>query len=73
MGGHDRLSREMGMLFKTKNDCRVNRVNFYIGRNLYKNVKFRLTFYSVENGLLKDIIVNQDIIFDVKPLFTLPQ
>jgi len=62
----DRISREIGMLFKTKNDCRVNSVNFFIKRNSYTNVKFRLTFYSVENDRPKDIIVNQDIIFDIK-------
>jgi len=62
----DRISREIGMLFKTKNDCRVNSVNFFILRNNYTSVKFRLTFYSVENDRPKDIIVNQDIIFDIK-------
>lgn len=62
----DRISREIGMLFKTKNDCRVNSINFFILRNNYTSVKFRLTFYSVENDRPKDIIVNQDIIFDIK-------
>jgi len=62
----DRISREIGMLFTTKNDCRVNSVNFFILRNNYTCVKFRLTFYSVENDRPKDIIVNQDIIFDIK-------
>lgn len=66
LNSKDRISREIGMLFKTKNDCRVNNINFFIKRNNYSNVKFRLTFYSVENDLPKDIIVNQDIIFDVK-------
>lgn len=66
LNSKDRISREIGMLFKTKNDCRINSVNFFIKRNNYTNVKFRLTFYSVENDLPKDIIVNQDIIFDIK-------
>lgn len=62
----DRISREIGMLFKTKNDCRVNSANFFVKRNNYTSVKFRLTFYSVENDQPKEIIVNQDIIFDIK-------
>lgn len=62
----DRISREIGMLFTTKSDCRLNSLNFFIKRNNYESVKFRLTFYSVENDMPKDIIVNQEIIFDVK-------
>ncbi len=66
----DRISGEMGMLFKTKNDCRVNSMNFYIQLNNYKKVKFRLTFYSIENGLPKDIIINQNIIFEINDKYT---
>ncbi|MEN6552702.1 MAG: carboxypeptidase-like regulatory domain-containing protein [Methanobacterium sp.] len=66
MNSQDRISREIGMLFTTKNDCKVNSVNFFIKRNNYANVKFRLTFYSVENDQPKDIIINQNIIFDIK-------
>lgn len=33
-------------------------------------MKLRLTFYSIENNLPKDIIVNQNIIFDITDKFT---
>lgn len=66
----DRLSNEVGMLFKNKYNCLINSVNFHISQNQFKKVKLRLTFYSIENNLPKDIIVNQNIIFDITDKFT---
>lgn len=71
----DRLSREKGMKFKIKKDCKVNDFNFNITSNEFKSVKFRLNFYKIENDLPSKIIVEKDIIFEVKNntlgLFTL--
>ena len=66
----DRLSNEVGMLFKIKYNCLINSVNFHISQNQFKKVKLRLTFYSIENNLPKDIIVNQNIIFEITDKFT---
>jgi hypothetical protein len=62
----DRLSREKGMQFKIKKDCKVNDFNFNITANDFKSVKFRLNFYKVENDLPSKIIVEKDILFEVK-------
>lgn len=65
----DRLSREKGMQFKIKKDCKVNDFNFNITANDFKTVKFRLNFYKVENDLPSKIIVEKDILFEVKDGF----
>jgi hypothetical protein len=62
----DRLSRERGMKFKIKKDCKVNDFNFNITSNQFKSVKFRLNFYKIENDLPTQIAVDKDIIFEVK-------
>ena len=62
----DRLSREKGMKFKIKKDCKVNDFNFNITANEFKSVKFRLNFYKIENDLPTNLIVDKDIIFEIK-------
>lgn len=62
----DYLSRERGMKFKIKKDCKVEDLNFNITSNEFKSVKFRLNFYKVENDLPSKILVEKDIIFEVK-------
>ncbi|MNQ58378.1 hypothetical protein D3C85_725810 [compost metagenome] len=65
----DRLSREKGMQFKIKKDCKIKDFNFNITANDFKSVKFRLNFYKVENDLPSKIIVEKDILFEVKDGF----
>ena len=62
----DRLSREKGMKFKIKKDCKVNDFNFNITANEFKSVKFRLHFYKIENDLPTNLIVDKGIIFEIK-------
>ncbi|MBB4801219.1 hypothetical protein HNP37_001258 [Flavobacterium nitrogenifigens] len=62
----DYLSREKGMEFRIKKDCKVDDFNFNITSNEFKSVKFRLNFYKVENGLPSKILIEKDIIFEVK-------
>ncbi|MFQ6601248.1 carboxypeptidase-like regulatory domain-containing protein [Flavobacterium sp. C3NV] len=62
----DRLSRERGMKFKIKKDCKLSDFNFNITSNEFKSVKFRLNFYKIENDLPTNLIVDKDIIFEVK-------
>jgi len=62
----DYLSRERGMEFRIKNDCKVNDFNFNITSNEFKSVKFRLNFYTIKNGLPSKILIEKDIIFEVK-------
>lgn len=71
----DYLSRERGMEFNVKKDCKVNDLNFNITSNEFKSVKFRLNFYTLENDLPAKILIEKDILFEVKDrkvgLFTL--
>jgi len=71
----DYLSRERGMEFRIKKDCKVTDFNFNITSNEFKSVKFRLNFYKIENGLPSKILIEKDILFEVKDnklgLFTL--
>jgi hypothetical protein len=66
----DYLSRERGMEFHIKKDF-----NFNITSNDFKSVKFRLNFYKIENGMPSKILIEKDILFEVKDnklgLFTL--
>lgn len=62
----DYLSRERGMEFRIKKDCKVTDFNFNITSNEFKSVKFRLNFYKIENGLPSTILIEKDIIFEVK-------
>ena len=62
----DRLSKEFGMKFKLRNDCRVNSLNFYIGQNEYSSVKFRVNFYRLEDNLPGELLNKEDIVFEVK-------
>lgn len=65
----DRLSKEIGMKFKLKKDCKINDLNFNITSNEFKSLKFRLNFYKIENGLPSKIIIEKDIIFEIKDGF----
>lgn len=62
----DYLSRERGMEFRIKKDCIVENLNFNITTNEFKSVKFRLNFYKIENDLPTKILIEKDIIFEVK-------
>ena len=56
---------EIGSTLTIKDDSDINNLNFYVTRNENDNMKLRVKFYSVENKLPKEIIVNKDILFDV--------
>ncbi len=64
------LGEECGMLLSSRHDCTVNRLSFFIRRNGFESASFRLTFYSVENGLPKDILGDKDIRFDLPDGYT---
>lgn len=62
----DALSKETGMSFKIKDDCKINSLNFYIFTNQYKSLKFRVNFYEIEKGLPGKLLFNNNILFDIK-------
>ncbi|MDP3436760.1 MAG: carboxypeptidase-like regulatory domain-containing protein [Bacteroidales bacterium] len=59
------IGREIGTVLNIENYCRISALHIFVAVNKYDNIKMRAIFYSVENGLPKDIIVNSDIIFNV--------
>lgn len=63
---NDRLSKEMGMKLKIKNNCYIKDLNFNITSNQFKSLKFRVNFYKIENGLPTELIVQKNIIFEIK-------
>lgn len=65
----DRLSKEVGMKFKLKKDCKINDLNFNITSNEFSSLKFRLNFYKIENGFPTALIVEKDIVFEIKDEF----
>ncbi len=66
----DWLSKEMGTRINLKNDCKINALNFNITSNDFKSLKFRINFYNMKNGLPKDLLNTQDIIFEIKNNFS---
>ena len=65
----DKLSREKGMKLKINKNCRIKDLNFNITGNDFRSLKFRVNFYKIENGLPTEIIVNKNIIFEIKDGF----
>jgi len=65
----DRLSKEIGMKFKIKKDCKINDLNFNITSNQFSSLKFRLNFYKIENGFPTELIIEKDIVFEIKDEF----
>lgn len=61
----ERCAPEGGVILTVNRDCYVRRLNLKIATNNYENVKLRLTFYDLKNGLPDDIIVEKDIIFEI--------
>jgi len=66
---NDRLSREMGMKFNIKNECKIEEFSFNIASNEYKSVKFRLNIYSIKNKIPNELLINENIIFTVENQF----
>ena len=63
--GPNPAGEECGMLLESKYDCRVSRLNFYIGRNGFENALFRLTFYTVEDEQPAVPVTDKDIRFEI--------
>lgn len=65
----DRLSKEKGMKFQMKKNCHIKALNFNITSNDFKSLKFRVNFYKIQEGLPTDLIVQENIIFEIKNNF----
>ena len=65
----DRLSKEKGMKLNIRRNCHIKDLNFNITTNDFKSLQFRINFYKIENGLPTDLIVQENIIFQIKDNF----
>lgn len=62
----DRLSKEVGMKLKIKKNCHIEDLNFNITSNDFKSLKFRVNFYKIENGIPTELVVEKNILFEIK-------
>lgn len=62
---NDRLSKELGMNFKLKKNCRLDKFNFAISQNEFKSLKFRINIYNLIDGEPQDLLISDNIIFEV--------
>jgi len=65
----DRLSKERGMKFNIRRNCHIKDLNFNITSNDFKSLKFRVNFYKIQDGLPTDLLVQENIIFEIKDNF----
>lgn len=65
----DRLSKERGMALKIRKNCHIKDLNFHVTSNQFKSLKFRVNIYKIENGLPTDLIIHDNIIFEIKDGF----
>lgn len=65
----DRLSKERGMALKIRRNCHIKDLNFNVTSNEFKSLKFRVNIYKIENGLPTDLIIHDNIIFEIKDNF----
>ncbi len=68
-GVDDRLSKEKGMKFKMRRNCHIKDLNFNITSNDFKSLKFRVNFYKIKDGLPTHLIIQENIIFEIKDNF----
>ena len=66
----DRLSKEKGMKFKVRRNCHIKDLNFNVTSNDFKSLKFRVNIYKIQDGLPTDLIVQDNIIFEIKDNFS---
>jgi len=62
----DRLSKELGMNIKLRKNCRLEKFNFAISQNEFKNLKFRINIYRLIDGEPQDLLISDNIIFEIK-------
>lgn len=62
----DRLSKELGMNFKLRKNCRLEKFHFAITQNEFKNLKFRINIYSLIDGQPQDLLISDNIIFKIE-------
>ncbi|MBU3024092.1 carboxypeptidase-like regulatory domain-containing protein [Zobellia galactanivorans] len=65
----DRLSKERGMKLKIRRNCHIKDLNFKITSNDFTSLKFRVNFYKIEDGLPTELLIEKNIVFEIKDNF----
>lgn len=65
----DRLSKEKGMKLTVKRNCHIQALNFNVTSNDFKSLKFRVNFYTIKNGLPADLLLEKNIVFEIRDGF----
>ncbi len=62
----DRLSKERGMNFKLRKNCRLEKFHFAISQNEFKSLKFRINIYNLVEDQPQDLLISDNIIFKIE-------
>ncbi len=62
----DVSGREQATVLDIDKNILLNEINFWLVRNNYKKVKYRVNFYSVKNDVPDQLIPHEDIIFETQ-------
>ncbi len=62
---NDNLGKEQAAILPVDKHCYLKNFNMLVAFNRFRSVKFRLNIYNVKDGQPDQLIVNQDILFDV--------
>lgn len=68
-GVDDRLSKERGMKLKIRRNCHLKDLNFNITSNDFISLKFRVNIYKIKDGLPTELLIEKNIVFEVKDNF----
>jgi hypothetical protein len=63
------LSKEKGMKLTVKRNCHIQALNFNVTSNDFKSLKFRVNFYTIKNGLPADLLLEKNIVFEIRDGF----
>jgi len=61
----DELGKEIGTVIDIDENCQLNDFNMFVIFNHFKLIKFRLNIYSVKDNLPDELLINDNITFDV--------
>ncbi len=62
----DQLSRELGMNFKLRESCRLEKFSFAVSNNEFRKLKLRLNIYDVKEGFPDSLLLSDNLIFTLE-------
>ncbi len=62
----DRVGKELGTVINIKHDTRILSLGMLISFNKYESAKFRVSFYAMDGETPGELVVNENITFELK-------